>query len=111
MKAVAFRRPTERSNTWSPTIRFGRKFSCSGPKDLLTEQAKLPDSPFEVTDTSGREHFIDECEARVRHRIDNTDVVVVLCGEHAFLAKGSAEEFMICTGEKHVILPFDSRYR
>jgi hypothetical protein len=63
---------------------------------LLTKQAKLPDSPFEVTDTSGREHLIDGWAAEVRHRIDNADVVVVLCGEHAFLAKGVAEELSIC---------------
>ena len=64
-------------------------------KVLLTEQAKLPDSPFEVTDTSVRGHLIDDWEAKIRHRIDNTDVVVVLCGEHAFLAKGVAEELTI----------------
>ena len=29
-------------------------------KVLLTEQAKLPDSPFEVTDTSVRGHLIDD---------------------------------------------------
>ncbi|MEO6306381.1 MAG: hypothetical protein ABIO96_05555 [Nitrospiraceae bacterium] len=30
-----------------------------GKKTLLAEQAKLPDSPFEVTDTLVREHLID----------------------------------------------------
>ena len=64
-------------------------------KTLLVEQAKLSDSPFEVTDTSVRAHLIDDWEAKVRHRIDNTDVVIVLCGEHAFLAKGVAEELTI----------------
>ena len=65
-------------------------------KTLLDEQAKLPDSPFEVTDTSVREHLIDGWEVKIRNRIDDTDVVIVLCGgEHAFLAKGVAEELTI----------------
>ena len=75
-------------------------------KTLLAEQAKLPDSPFEVTDTSVREHLIDNWEAKIRHRIDNTDVVIVLCGEHAFLAEGVAEELTIGQKKKHVMLPF-----
>ena len=62
---------------------------------MLAEQAKLPDSPFEVTDTSVREHLIDDWEAKIWYRIDNTNVVIVLCGEHAFLAKGVAEELTL----------------
>jgi len=64
-------------------------------KVLLAEQAKLPDSPFEVTDASVKEYLIDDWEAKIRHRIDNTDVLIVLCGEHAFLAKGMAKELTI----------------
>ena len=55
-----------------------------GKKTLLAEQAKQPDSPFKVTDTSVREHLIADWEAKIRHRIDNTDVVIVICSEHAF---------------------------
>jgi hypothetical protein len=64
-------------------------------KILLAEQAKLPDSPFNVTDASVKEHLIEDWEAKVRHRMDNIDVVIVLCGEHAFLAKGMATELTI----------------
>ena len=64
-------------------------------KTLLAEQAKLPDSLFEVTDTSVREHLIDDWKAKIRHRIDNTDVVTIPGGEHAFLAEGVAEELTI----------------
>jgi hypothetical protein len=64
-------------------------------KILLAEQARLPDSPFEITDASVREPLTGDWGDKVRRRMDNIDVVIVMCGEHAFLAKGMAAELAI----------------
>ena len=64
-------------------------------KILLAEQARLPDSPFEITDASVREPLIGDWGDKVRRRMDNIDVVIVICGEHAYLAKGVAAELTI----------------
>lgn len=64
-------------------------------KILLDEQARLPDSPFEIADASVREPLTDDWGDKVRRRMDNIDVVIVLCGEHAFLAKSMAAELKI----------------
>jgi hypothetical protein len=64
-------------------------------KILLAEQARLPDSPFEITDASEREPLTGDWGDKVRRRMDNIDVVIVICGEHAYLAKGVAAELTI----------------
>lgn len=64
-------------------------------KILLAEQARLPDSPFEITDASVREPLTGDWENKVRRRMDDIDVVIVMCGEHAYLAKGVAAELTI----------------
>lgn len=64
-------------------------------KILLTEQARLPDSPFEITDASVRESQTGDWGDKVRRRMEDIDVVIVICGEHAYLAKGVAAELTI----------------
>jgi hypothetical protein len=64
-------------------------------KILLAEQARLPDSPFDITDASVREPHTGDWGDKVRRRMDDIDVVIVLCGEHAYLAKGVAAELTI----------------
>ena len=64
-------------------------------KIMLAEQAKLPDSPFEITDVSAKGPLTDDWCDKVRLQMGNIDVVIVLCGEHAFLAKGMAAELTI----------------
>ena len=64
-------------------------------KILLAEQARLPDSPFDITDASVREPHTGDWGDKVRRRMDDIDVVIVLCGEHAYLAKGMAAELTI----------------
>jgi hypothetical protein len=64
-------------------------------KILLAEQARLPDSPFEITDASERELLTGDWGDKVRRRMDNIDVVIVICGEDAYLAKGVAAELTI----------------
>ncbi len=64
-------------------------------KILLAEQARLPDSPFEITDASERQPLTGDWGDKVRRRMDNIDVVIVICGEDAYLAKGIAAELTI----------------
>lgn len=64
-------------------------------KILLAGQAKLPDSPFDFTDSSVKEHLPGDWKDKVRRRMDNIDIVVVLCGEHTHKATGVAAELSI----------------
>ena len=64
-------------------------------KILLAEQARLPDSPFEITDVSEREPLTGDWGDKVRRRMDDIDVVIVICGEDAYLAKSVAAELTI----------------
>lgn len=66
-----------------------------GTKTMLAGQAKLPDSPFDFTDASVKEHLSGDWKDKVRRRMNNIDVVVVLCGEWTHTAKGVAEELSI----------------
>ena len=66
-----------------------------GTKIMLAGQAKLPDSPFDFTDASVKDHLTGDWKDKVRRRMDNIDVVIVLCGEHTHQASGVAAELMI----------------
>ena len=75
-----------------------------GAKVMLAGQAKLPDSPFDVTDASVKKHLTGDWEEKVRRRMDNIDVVVVLCGEHTHTASGVATELTIAQEKKEYFL-------
>lgn len=66
-----------------------------GAKIMLAGQAKHPDSPFEFTDGSVNEHLTGDWKDKVRRRMANIDVVIVLCGEWTHNARGVAEELAI----------------
>ena len=66
-----------------------------GTKTMLALQAKLPDSPFDFTDASVKEHLPGDWKEKVQRRMDNIDVVIVLCGEYTHKANGVAEELAI----------------
>jgi hypothetical protein len=59
-------------------------------KILLAEQARLPDSPFEITDASERGPLTGDWGDKIRRRM-----VVVICGEDAYLAKDVAAELTV----------------
>lgn len=61
-------------------------------KMLLVGQAKHPDTPFDIWDSSVKEHMDGDWVAKVRRKISNADVVCVLCGANTHTAKGVAEE-------------------
>src|SRR5690606_41469870 len=64
-------------------------------KIMLAGQAKLSDSPFEFKDNSVKDHLTGDGEEKVKRRMDNVDVVIVLCGEKTHTAKGVAAELSI----------------
>ena len=64
-------------------------------KTFLIGQSKNPDTPFDVTDASVKDHLTGDWQAKVRGRINNADVVCVLCGTRTHTAKGVAIELAI----------------
>lgn len=61
-------------------------------KMLLVGQAKHQDTPFDIWDSSVKEHMDGDWIAKVRRKINDADVVCILCGESTHTAKGVAEE-------------------
>jgi hypothetical protein len=66
-----------------------------GAKIMLAGQAKHPDSPFDFTDASLKEPLSGDWKEKVRRRMENIDVVIVLCGVFTHLATGVAAELTI----------------
>jgi hypothetical protein len=66
-----------------------------GAKIMLAGQAKLEDSPFDFKDNSVKKHLTGDWEEKVRQRMDNVDVVIVLCGTQTHTATGVAAELTI----------------
>jgi hypothetical protein len=64
-------------------------------KIMLAGQAKLPDSPFDFKDASVNEPLTGDWKDKIRRRMDNIDVVIVLCGEHTHKASGVVTELTI----------------
>lgn len=64
-------------------------------KTMLAGQAKLPDSPFDFTDASVKDHLTGDWKEKVKQRIRNCDQVCVLCGEYTDTAAGVNAEVRI----------------
>ena len=62
---------------------------------MLAGQSNHPDTPFEFTDASVKDHLTGDWKQKVRNRMGNVDVVAVLCGELTHTATGVAEELTI----------------
>jgi uncharacterized protein YqcC (DUF446 family) len=71
-------------------------------KTLLAGKANLKDSPFDVKDASRKEHLTGDWKETVDRRMDNIDIVVVLCGTKTHLANGVANELQIARDKKKV---------
>jgi hypothetical protein len=69
-------------------------------RNLLAGQAKNPDTPFEIKDRSIKEPLIGDWKDKVRRRMDNVDLVIVLCGEHTNQATGVGAEVAIAQEKK-----------
>jgi hypothetical protein len=61
-------------------------------RDALVQQARNPDSPFDIIDRSIKEHLDGDWKAKVKARIGRADVVAVICGEKTHTATGVAVE-------------------
>lgn len=57
-------------------------------KEFLVGQAKLTDSPFEIADWSVKEAQSKDWQDHAEKRIKQSDVVIVICGEHTNTATG-----------------------
>lgn len=67
----------------------------SGAKVMLAGQADLPDSPFEFVDASVKDHLTGDWEKKVKARLANVDLVIVLCGLTTDKADGVTAELGI----------------
>ncbi len=59
---------------------------------MLAGQAKLDDSPFEFKDASVKAPLTGDWKDKVNRRLDNIDIMIVLCGEKTDTATGVAAE-------------------
>jgi hypothetical protein len=64
-------------------------------RNLLAGQALHSDSPFEIIDRSIKDPLVGDWKAKVRRRMDNVDIVIVICGEWTHRATGVAAELEI----------------
>ena len=64
-------------------------------RNLLAGQSQHPDTPFEIKDRSLKEPLTGDWKSKVRRRMDNVDVVIVICGEFTDTATGVAAELTI----------------
>lgn len=71
-----------------------------GTKEMLAGQAKCEDSPFDFIDASVKEPLTGDWVQKVERRMDNVDLVIVLCGEHMYSAQGVAKELSIAQEKK-----------
>ena len=69
-------------------------------RNLLVGQSANPDTPFEIKDRSLREPLTGDWKEKVRRRMDNVDLVIVLCGEHTHQATGVGAELTIAQEKK-----------
>ena len=64
-------------------------------KIMLAGQAQYADSPFDFKDNSVKDHLTGDWQEKVKRRMDNVDVVIVLCGQFTHTAAGVAAELSI----------------
>lgn len=69
-------------------------------RNLLVGQSKNQDSPFEMTDWSVKEPMTGDWKEKVRLKIKQCDIVVILCGEYTDTATGVSFELSIAQDEK-----------
>lgn len=67
----------------------------SALKMLFVNQTKHPDAPFDIWDSSVKEHMTGDWQSKAREKIRNVDVVCVLCSTTTHTAKGVAIELQI----------------
>ena len=69
-------------------------------RNLLVGQSKHPDTPFDMTDASVKEPMTGDWQEKVRRRIRNCDLMILICGEHTDTATGVNVELRIAQEER-----------
>jgi hypothetical protein len=70
-------------------------------KDFVIGQARLPDSPFEVTDTSLKEAApMKTWQEKARAAISRSDLVLVMVGPNTYWAPGVLNEVQMARAAK-----------
>jgi hypothetical protein len=69
-------------------------------RTLLVGQAKNPDTPFQIADWSVKEAMTGNWQDKVRLRIRQTELLIVICGEYTHTATGVSVELMIGRSEQ-----------
>jgi hypothetical protein len=70
---------------------------------MLAGQAKLEDTPFDFKDRSLKEPLTGDWKEKVKRRLGNVDVMMVICGEHTDTAAGVSAELALA---KEMKLPY-----
>ena len=74
-------------------------------KNLLAGQAKLEDSPFEISDWSMKEAAPEkDWEEKALSRIKRSDIVVVITGQQTYKASGVKKEIKMARDENVPII-------
>jgi len=69
-------------------------------RNLLVGQAKNPDTPFQIADWSVKEMMTGNWQEKVRTRIRQTELLIVICGEYTHTATGVSVELTIGRSEQ-----------
>ena len=69
-------------------------------RNELVDQARNPNSPFEIADCSINEPIEEKWKERARSQIRAADLVIIICGENTDTAKGVAVEMTITREEQ-----------
>jgi len=69
-------------------------------RNLLAGQARNPDTPFEFSNWSVKEPMTGDWKDKVRSRIRNTDLTIVICGTQTHTASGVGVELSITREER-----------
>jgi hypothetical protein len=68
-------------------------------RNLLVGQARNTDTPFQIADWSVKEPFSGNWQEKVRQRIRQTDLTIVICGRFTHLATGVSTEVALTRAE------------
>lgn len=70
---------------------------------MVAGQAELPDTPFDFADRSVKELPTGDWKEKVKNRLKNVDLMIVICGEYTDSANGVSAELSIA---KELGLPY-----
>jgi hypothetical protein len=68
-------------------------------RNLLAGQSEHPDTPFSIRDQSVKRALSGDWREKVRARVRDVEVMIVICGEFTHLATGIGDEIEIAREE------------